>query len=283
MGESCFSNPCGVSESVEAMAPRVSVVMSVYNGEEWVKEAIESILKQTYRDFEFIIGNDGSTDGTKDILARYKDPRLRIMHFQKRLTLTYALNRLLKQIKGEYIARMDADDIASRERLARQVAFLDSHPEVGIVGSWYEMMRASGEALRAVRTPVTDIEIRRSVIRSNPICHPTMMFRKQLLSRIGPYDPDLNGAEDYDFVLRALTVTQIANIPEVLLSYRIVDTSVSIQHMDRVLRQTVRARWKAIRHYGYPRRHALFAGVQLFSSLIPPDLKVKFFRWVGYW
>lgn len=265
------------------MAPRVSVVMSVYNGEEWVKEAIESILKQTYRDFEFIIGNDGSTDGTKDILARYKDPRLRIMHFQKRLTLTYALNRLLKQIKGEYIARMDADDIASRERLARQVAFLDSHPEVGIVGSWYEMMRASGEALRAVRTPVTDIEIRRSVIRSNPICHPTMMFRKQLLSRIGPYDPDLNGAEDYDFVLRALTVTQIANIPEVLLSYRIVDTSVSIQHMDRVLRQTVRARWKAIRHYGYPRRHALFAGVQLFSSLIPPDLKVKFFRWVGYW
>lgn len=257
--------------------------MSVYNGEMWLKEAIESILGQTYKDFEYIIGNDGSTDATEDILAIYTDRRLRIIHFRKRLTLTYALNRLLRKVKGEYIARMDADDIASKERLARQVAFLDSHPHVGIVGSWFKMIRASGEALRIIRMPVADREIRSSVMRSNPICHPTMMFRKQLLSQVGPYDPDLNGAEDYDFVLRALTVTQIANIPEVLLNYRIVDTSVSIQHMDRVLRQTVRARWKAIRHYGYPRRHALFGIVQLCSSLIPAFLKVKFFKRVGYW
>lgn len=265
------------------MAPRVSVVMSVYNGEEWLKEAIDSILKQTYKDFEYIIGNDGSSDGTKDILAEYTDSRLRITHFRKRLTLTYALNKLLKQAKGEYIARMDADDIASKERLARQVGFLDAHPHVGIVGSWFKTMRASGEALRIMRLPATDKEIRRRVMRSNPICHPTMMFRKSLLDCIGPYDPDLNGAEDYDFVLRALILTRAANIPEVLLNYRIVDTSVSIQHMDRVLRQTVRARWKAIRHYGYPRRHALFAGIQLCSSLIPAFLKVKFFKRVGYW
>lgn len=264
------------------MPSRVSVVMSVYNEQRWLKESIDSILNQSFTDFEFIIGNDGSTDNTKTILRFYKDPRLKIINFKKRLTLTYALNELLKEVKGEYIARMDADDIACPDRLKRQVDFLDIHPQVGMVGAWYVAINESGKFLREVKLPTTDLEIRRIAMRLNPICHPTMMFRRKLIDKLGPYDPKLNGAEDYDLVLRFLAVTKVVNLPDFLLKYRISSSSISLTQMDNVLKQALRVRWKAIKSYGYPKRRIADLFIPTLSSLVPAILKVKILKWIKY-
>ncbi len=264
------------------MKPLVSVVMSVYNGEAFVAEAVKSILRQSFENFEFIIGNDGSTDKTANILRSFSDKRIKLTHFRKRLTLTLALNKLLKKATGSLIARMDADDRAHPQRLAQQTLFLQRHAKYALVGSWFRLIDADGTKIRTMKMPVTDGEIRRVVMRYNPVCHPSMMFRKSLIDTIGVYDPDLNGAEDYDLVLRALTVTKVANIPRYLLEYRIVDTSVSLAHMDRVLHQSQRARVKALRQYNYPRRLAIHLFIPSITALVPSMLKVKLLRWAGY-
>jgi len=115
--------------------PKISVIMSVYNGEKYLREAIESILNQTFRDFEFIIINDGSTDKTSEILSSYNDPRIVIINNKRNIGLTKSLNKGLKMVKGEYIARQDADDVSLPERLERMVNFLDMNRDVGLLGS----------------------------------------------------------------------------------------------------------------------------------------------------
>jgi len=115
--------------------PKVTVLMPVYNGEKYLNEAIDSILGQTFKDFKFLIINDGSTDGTADILKSYKDSRIKVTNNEKNIGLTKSLNKGLKMAKSEYIARMDADDISLPTRLQKQVEFMDSHPKVGVCGT----------------------------------------------------------------------------------------------------------------------------------------------------
>jgi glycosyltransferase involved in cell wall biosynthesis len=118
------------------ISPKISVVMPVYNGKEYLALAVESILRQTFADFEFIIINDGSTDNSADIAASYEDPRIKLLHNDKNLGLIPSFNRGLENSRGEYIARMDADDIAFPDRFKKQVAFLDDHPDIALCGSW---------------------------------------------------------------------------------------------------------------------------------------------------
>lgn len=212
-------------------APAVSVVMSVYNGERFLREAAESVLGQTFQDFEFIIVDDGSTDTSPLTLDAYakRDQRLRTLRQENR-GLVEALNLGCSLARGKYIARMDADDIALRERLMRQVDFMEKHPDVGVVGSAIEVINGGGDSVAVHRYPTNHGEITRGLRKGDcPLVHPTVLIRRQVLDAVGGYRKAMVDAEDYDLWLRIAARSQLANLDAVLLKYRRHANQVSIQ------------------------------------------------------
>jgi len=199
--------------------PKVSVVMSVFNGARTLREAVDSILSQTFTDFEFIIIDDGSTDGTWGILNGYDDPRIRLLRNEENIGLTRSLNKGLALVQGEYIARMDADDISLPERLERQVDCLDSRPEVGVVGTNYWELTPTNER-RPMVVPLTDMSVRLWLLFHNAIVHSSAMVRRTTLEQIGYYDEALPYAQDYDLWTRVAVVSELANLPDRLLLLR---------------------------------------------------------------
>ena len=208
-------------------SPTVSVLMSVYNGERYLTEAVDSILGQTFADFEFIIINDGSTDSTADILRSYKDSRIRIFE-QSNIGLTPSLNRGIALAQGEYIARMDDDDISMPDRLAREADFLDAHPEVGVVGTGCLIRDEIKGAEREHSVPISDQELRCSLVKGNPFIHSSVMMRKSVLEAVGGYDESYLFAQDYALWVQLAVQTQMANLPEVLVIHREHRESVSV-------------------------------------------------------
>jgi glycosyltransferase involved in cell wall biosynthesis len=211
-------------------APRVSFLMAVYDGETYLEEAIQSVLDQTFTDFEFIVINDGSTDGTAKIIERYRRQDDRICaHEQPHRGLVASLNRGLDLACGEYVARMDSDDISVPKRAAKQVAFMDAHPEVGICGTWIETFGSGGAVAR--RYPADDATIRSWLLFESVLAHPSIMMRRELLVKTGlSYDAGSVHAEDYDLWVRAARHMALANIPEVLLRYRLHSQQVVQKH-----------------------------------------------------
>ena len=193
---------------------KISVVMPVYNAkEEYLREAIESILNQTYTDFEFIIVNDGSTNNSEEVILSYKDKRIVYLK-QDNQGVAKSLNNGIDIAQGEYIARMDSDDISLPERFAKQVKFLDEHPEISILGSWYETLPGK-KTIKAKANPKY-----MDFIASNFICHPSIMMRKADLDNHNlRYDPEYK-SEDYDLWSRAVKNMNIYILQEVLVRYR---------------------------------------------------------------
>jgi glycosyltransferase involved in cell wall biosynthesis len=221
--------------------PKVSVVMSVYNAELYLREAIESVLKQTYEDFEFIIVDDGSTDSSNATLEIYakEDRRIRLVQNACNQGLIRSLNKVLKLTNGEYIARQDADDISLPQRLAFQVQFMDQHPEVGVVGTW--MTNFDTNRRRALwKTPISDPLIRWSLLFSTSLAHPTVMIRRCLLEEGPPYRPEMLHVEDYDLWSRLSEKTRFANLPTCLYLRRIHEKQVSFRH-NKIQEETVKA------------------------------------------
>lgn len=210
-------------------SPTVSVVMSVFNGQIFLAEAVESILNQTFRDFELLVIDDGSTDGTFEILAKYarNDERVRV-HSHENKGRAASLNLGIGFAKGSYIARMDADDIALPDRLKDQMQFMERHPEVGLLGGAYERITREGLALNTVWPPLEDSEIRRRLLSDNPMCHPAILMRKDVAVASGGYRKALLDADDYDLWLRIAERCQLANLNQVVLRYRIHGKQVSI-------------------------------------------------------
>lgn len=200
--------------------PRVSVVMSVYNGERYLRQAIESILAQTFRDFEFIIINDGSTDSTAHILAEVRDERIVLAHNGANIGLTCSLNCGLALARGEYIARMDADDISHPERFARQIAFLDAHPNYGLVGSWFEIIDLDGQVIGQARMMVDHDEIMLFLLHDSHFAHSAVMFRRACIDAVGPYDEAAGHVEDYELWLRISRHFRLYNLPAFLHQWR---------------------------------------------------------------
>lgn len=201
--------------------PCVSVLMPVYEGERYLEEAIESILNQTFRDFELIVIDDGSTDGTAGIVERYRraDGRIRVFE-QANHGLAATLNRGLELAQGEYVARMDADDISLPERLAVQVAFMNANRQVGICGTWVETFDSID--LKVLRLPTDDATIRSWLLFESVLPHPSIVMRREVLLKAGlSYDETCLHAEDYDLWVRASRRTALANVSEVLLRYRL--------------------------------------------------------------
>jgi glycosyltransferase involved in cell wall biosynthesis len=209
--------------------PKISVLMAVYNGAVYLREAIDSVLAQTYRDFEFVIVDDGSTDATPSVLAGYADDRLRIMTLAGNRGHTTALNEGWRACRGAYIARMDGDDICHPERFARQAAMLDADPELGIVGSAVWIVDAAGKRLDYAPQPTGDGAIRFVAMTRNPFHHPTVMWRNAAFSaRDLTFDERYQANQDLDLWTRALPSIRAANSRAPLLSYRVHGTNVSV-------------------------------------------------------
>lgn len=204
--------------------PIVSVVMPVYNAERYVAEAVESILAQTFIDFEFIIIDDGSKDGSLKILETYaaKDKRIRLTSRENK-GIARTTNELLSKAEGEFIALMDNDDIALPNRLARQVEFLQSHPNVVGVSGTYQYIDERGRLLLVSRVPEDNDEIQRLLLAgyANNMPHPCAMIRRASLIEIGGYNETMKVAADLDMQLRLGEVGELANIKEPILKYRV--------------------------------------------------------------
>lgn len=200
------------------MTPKVTVLMPVYNGEAYLNEAIESILSQTFEDFEFLIINDCSSDNSKEIIKAYKDKRINFVENETNIGLSSILNKGLDIAKGEYIARMDQDDISLPDRLQKQVEFMDKNPEIGICGSFIEKF---GAETGIGKYPLINDLIKINLLFYSALAHPTVMFRNSLLRKYNlKYNPEYEYAEDYDLWSRCIKHFKIANLNEVLLKYR---------------------------------------------------------------
>lgn len=207
-------------ENGKISTPLVSVIMSVHNGERHVGEAIQSILCQSFLNYECIIIDDASTDATPDILLQFKDPRLSVIRNSRNLGLTASLNVGIQASRGKYIARMDADDLSVPHRFARQVEYLENNPEIAVVGSSYYTMDELG-----VVTGITDVLdrpelIQRELLRQNWFGHGSVMMRKSCLEEIGGYDERFIYAQDYDLFLRLSERYKLANVTEPLYCWR---------------------------------------------------------------
>jgi len=202
-------------------SPKVTVLMSVYNSERYVRYALESILQQTYADFEFLIINDGSTDGSAEILQSYDDPRICILTNAQNIGLTRSLNKGLRHARGEYVARIDADDISLPMRLEMQTRCLDQHPEVGLVATGYDVINESGKVLRTDARRMSPEGLYYVLTFSNCLCHSAVMFRKQLVLTLGGYDPTFDLVEDLELWYRVSRCCKIESVNRVLTKWRL--------------------------------------------------------------
>lgn len=224
---------------------KVSILMPVYNtSEEFLKEAISSILNQTYSDFEFIIINDGSTNNAKDIIFSFDDSRIVYVENEQNLGVIKTLNKGLELAKGEYIARMDSDDISKPKRLEISVDFMDKNPQVSAVGC-----HALATPLKYKYATPCENKIIKPFLRyiANCMMHPTMLIRKSSLQKYKlRYDENYIHNEDYKLWIELNKHSQLANIPEVLLIHRIYDDAVSVKHSKMQQYITSKILWENI-------------------------------------
>lgn len=209
--------------------PTVSVIMSHHNGVDFLAKAVESVLAQTYRDFEFIIIDDGSTDASPTMLRALaaRDARIRLIVRENR-GLTKTLNDGVRLATGKYLARMDSDDICAPDRFEKQVAYLDAHPDVVALGGAYEMIDDAGRVFHRMRYADDDVALQESSLSGRPaLCHPLVMMRADAVARVGGYDEAFPVAQDNDLWLRLGEVGKLACLPDVLLQYRQHGKSVS--------------------------------------------------------
>jgi glycosyltransferase involved in cell wall biosynthesis len=248
--------------------PAVSVLMGVWDGAPWVRAAVESVLGQTAGDLELIVIDDDSTDATPGILESFRDPRLRVER-RARGGLTSALNTALRLARAPLVSRLDADDLALPERLERQLAFLSTHPDVGLCGTAAREVDASGREVAIVRPPADDAGIRRALIRRNPFVHSSVVMRRTAVEQAGGYDEAFPVAQDYDLWMRMSRVTRMANLQEPLVVRRLRPGRVSEARDTERLRAEAYVRWRAVRSGAYPPWCALFVLRPILAQAVP--------------
>lgn len=210
--------------------PIVSVVMPVYNAERFVAQAVESILGQTFSDFEFIIIDDGSTDYTPTIIAKYKDPRIKVIRKERNEGIVSALNLGIALARGDYIARMDADDISLPHRLEVQMKLIEKDPSIILLGGWCKEIDENGKIIKTHRYPESHEKLVNNLINIKKFPpHPSMIFRKDLVLKVKGYRERFRHAEDADLWLRLVDHGKFACVPEVVLLLRKHKMNVSYQ------------------------------------------------------
>ena len=258
--------------------PTVSVLMPVYNAEPYLAEAVESIQGQTFADFEFLIVDDGSTDRSRDLLERYaaSDGRLRLTS-RPNTGYTVALNELLRSATGAFVARMDADDVALPQRLARQVNYLQAHQDVVCVGTAVHLIDGAGRFLRDGHPGMDHEAIQRRALAGDcPLNHPSVMLRRAAVEAVGGYRAEFEPAEDLDLWLRLGEIGRLTNLPEVLMKYRQHARSFSEQHQRRQLERSAAAVLEACRRRGIPPQAVALRPWR------PTDRRSRMRTYVGY-
>jgi glycosyltransferase involved in cell wall biosynthesis len=263
--------------------PDVSVVVPVYNAAPYLRNALDSLLVQTFPSFEIVVIDDCSSDSTWDVIREYaaRDARVRPHRNERNLGISGNRNRGVSLARGRYIAWQDADDISLPTRLEKQVRFLDSHPDVGLVGGFIEIFR--GDRVIGVRKyPPDDASLRRCIFRYSPVAQPAAMLRTEALRQVGGYDTRYPAAEDIDMTFRIGQHYALANLQEVVIRYRESDTSATFTRLRAMELNTLAIRWKNSRA---PRYHMtpldmLYNAAQLASVwMVPPRLKIRAFNW----
>lgn len=208
--------------------PAISVLLPVYNGAPYLAASIDSILSQTWQDFELIIINDGSRDASAEIIRGYSDPRIRYFE-QDNIGLAATLNRGIGLARGQYIARQDQDDISLPQRFARQIAYMANHPECGLIGTWAEIWSECSRTGRSLRHPPDNLHLQFSLVFDNPFVHSSVLLRREVFDVVGGYSTERlrQPPEDYELWSRVARQFEVANIPECLLIYREVPASMS--------------------------------------------------------
>lgn len=239
----------------EKPPPKVSVYLPVYNCETYLELALRSILSQTFEDFEVIVVNDGSTDGTAAILDRMvaEDPRIIVLH-QENSGVIDALNAGIKAARGKYLARMDADDVARPERFALQVAKLDAEPDIVALGAQIQLIDPEGRPLSIMELPCdhADLDDRLMQRQSLAISHPAAMLRASAVDQIGGYSNTAPAAEDIDLFLRLAEVGRLANLDSVQLDYRLHHSSIGYTKRVQQMLDAWRAGKAAAERRGVP-------------------------------
>lgn len=231
------SIPSASARSSASSSTPVTILLSVYNGADYIAETIDSILAQTFSDFDFLIIDNASTDQTAAILDRYSDSRIRRYRNDRQLTLTESLNKGLSLTESSCIARIDADDIARPDRLARQVDYLNEHPAVTLVGTWCEFMDHHGHPCgEPFMPPEADSLLRDALASFNPVAHPSACFRLAAARAAGGYPEAYSYAQDMGLWIRLARQGELANIPEFLTCIRIHPGQESVNPARRLVR-----------------------------------------------
>jgi glycosyltransferase involved in cell wall biosynthesis len=255
--------------------PLISVILPVYNGEAFLAEAIDSMLAQTFTDFELLVINDGSTDGSAQIIDAYNDARIRHLKNSQNQGLIYSLNKAVAEARGVYVARMDADDIAMPQRLEKQLVFLQRH-KVAVVATRVKLIDADGKPLPSWEDEWNNVsfqQIKRFLLKDNCLAHPTVMGRTELFKAY-PYQANQKYSEDYDLWLRLIAAGyRIEKLEEPLLLHRILPTSATrfkkINVFYRLAKVKFRFLWQQIKQQQFRTFHLsllLFASMDLVKA-----------------
>lgn len=226
-----MNTPTQSNSHDKAFSPKLSVLMAVHNSREYLESAIKSILNQTYTDFEFLITDDGSTDGSNEVIATLAKQDPRIVHrFRENRGLTSTLNELASYARAPYLARMDADDLSLPDRFEKQIRFLEKYSEVSLVGGAILIIDNRDRPIFTISNPVDGKKIdEHNLIGKVAIHHPAVIMRTSVFKQVGGYDEDFSSAQDLDLWLRMAEVSQLANLGDIVLKYRIHEGSISSQ------------------------------------------------------
>lgn len=261
--------------------PKVSVILPAYNAAKYLPEALQSILDQTFQDFEVVVVDDCSSDDTWKIIQDFakKDKRVHPVQNAKNLKLSGTLNVAIAHSKGEYLARMDADDWSLPDRLAKQVAYMDAHPEVGVSGGSMEVCDEHLKVVSVRRYHQTDADIRRHLFRYSPFSHPLIMIRKSVLKDSGFYRGEFNPAEDYELYFRIGLHAKFGNIPDVLLKYRVVPKSMTTGGTRNMEQKTIQIRHLYSKQYDMTWQDLVYTWIhQLTLFIVPSSWKIWAFN-----
>ena len=263
--------------NTENKKKKISVILSAYNSEKYIGEAIESVLDQTYVHFECIIINDCSTDKTLEIIKTYAklDNRISIINNKKNLGLTKSLNKGISKSSGKYIARIDADDICEHSRFEKQLKYMEANPEVAVCGSLGTYIDENGKNLGVKNLPLSSKDLKNKLLFNNQFIHSALFIRKSVLDTVGSYDESFKTSQDYELLLRIAEKYPVINLADPLVKWRIHRNSISWKSKKQE-RDAIRARWLAVTKYHYPKiKGLILISIRIIWMIIPLSVKKK--------
>lgn len=246
---------------------KISVVMSVYNEEKSIKSTINSVLNQSYKNFEFIIVDDSSTDDTNKIISGYNDERIIIIRNTNNYGLTKSLNIGINKSIGSFIARIDAGDVCERERFQKQIDIFVKNPKIGIVGTWGQFVNKRNKKLFKYKPPIYDFQIKKNISKMGVILHPSAMIRRDLFNNYGLYNESFRTGQESELWLRLSPNTKMYNIPEILITCKYDSNSISYQKTNEQIKNNLNIITNSEISFGFRMLYSILSNIYLFIPM----------------